>query len=87
MAKRKLLGSDPWPEQIRPKLVALAGAPPAGDWLYEIKFDGYRFMARISERVTLLTRNGHDWTNRPGQRFHRPAAGQSELLQLRRHTA
>lgn len=37
---------------------------PAGEWLYEIKFDGYRFTARIREQVTLFTRNGHDWTKR-----------------------
>jgi bifunctional non-homologous end joining protein LigD len=64
MSKRKPPAADPWPEQIQPKLVALASVPPAGDWLYEIKFDGYRFTARIRERVTLFTRNGHDWTNR-----------------------
>ncbi|MEO7335375.1 MAG: DNA ligase D, partial [Caldimonas sp.] len=29
---------------------------------YEIKFDGYRLMARIEgERVKLITRGGHDW--------------------------
>lgn len=64
MSKRKQPVADPWPEQILPKLVTLASVPPAGDWHYEIKFDGYRFTARIRERVTLFTRNGHDWTNR-----------------------
>ncbi|WP_024642368.1 DNA ligase D, partial [Pseudomonas syringae] len=40
-------------------------APPAGDWLYEIKFDGYRMLTRIQgDDVRLFTRNGHDWTER-----------------------
>jgi bifunctional non-homologous end joining protein LigD len=33
--------------------------------LYEIKFDGYRIMARILDgEVRMITRNGHDWTER-----------------------
>lgn len=40
-------------------------APPEGEWLYEIKFDGYRIMTRILDgEVRLITRNGHDWTER-----------------------
>ena len=32
-------------------------------WIYEIKFDGYRVMARIEgARPGLITRGGHDWT-------------------------
>ncbi|NEM46400.1 MAG: ATP-dependent DNA ligase, partial [Xanthomonas perforans] len=43
----------------------LVESPPAGDWLYEIKYDGYRIMARIKTgEVTLFSRNGHDWTAR-----------------------
>ncbi|MDC6536584.1 non-homologous end-joining DNA ligase [Pseudomonas syringae] len=80
MAKRKLSGIDPMPEQITPKLVSLASAPPAGEWLYELKFDGYRFTARIRDQVTLFTRNGHDWT----KRLRRIAA---ELSQLELDTA
>jgi bifunctional non-homologous end joining protein LigD len=39
--------------------------PPGDDWLYEIKFDGYRLMVRIDQgRVTLFTKNGYDWTER-----------------------
>jgi bifunctional non-homologous end joining protein LigD len=39
--------------------------PPAGDqWLHEIKFDGYRIGCLIRNgRVTLVTRNGNDWTS------------------------
>ena len=39
--------------------------PPAKDWVSEIKFDGYRLLAWIDHgKVRLVTRNGHDWTDR-----------------------
>lgn len=35
------------------------------EWAYELKLDGYRLMSRIEDgHVRLLTRNGHDWTER-----------------------
>lgn len=54
------------PERLLPQLGTLGKRmPPAGEWLYEIKFDGYRMMARISSgRVRFFTRGGHDWTSR-----------------------
>lgn len=54
-----------FPDTLSPQLATLVEAPPAGDWLYEIKFDGYRMLTRIQgDDVRLLTRNGHDWTER-----------------------
>ena len=40
-------------------------APDGDDWVHEIKYDGYRLLARLHRgEVRLLTRNGLDWTAR-----------------------
>ena len=53
------------PEQFSPQLATLVDRAPAGDWQYEIKFDGYRMLARIQGgEVRLFTRSGNDWTDR-----------------------
>ncbi|SAK75681.1 DNA polymerase [Caballeronia temeraria] len=54
------------PVLIEPQLATLIDRhPPEGEWSYEIKFDGYRMLTRIeSGEVKLITRNGHDWTER-----------------------
>ncbi|MEX0162536.1 DNA ligase D [Pseudomonas brassicacearum] len=66
-AKTTLSGAvaGPLPETLKPELATLVESAPDGEWLYEIKFDGYRVMARIENAdVRLLTRNGHDWTHK-----------------------
>jgi bifunctional non-homologous end joining protein LigD len=52
------------PATLSPQLATLAKAAPThGDWLYEIKFDGYRLATRIARgQATIVTRGGHDWT-------------------------
>jgi bifunctional non-homologous end joining protein LigD len=53
------------PATFQPQLATLAASPPSSpnDWLYELKFDGYRLLARIDKgKVRCFTRNGHDWT-------------------------
>ncbi|MGF6283459.1 DNA ligase D [Pseudomonas silensiensis] len=53
------------PELLKPELATLVEKAPGGEWSYEIKFDGYRIMARIDhDEVKLFTRNGHDWTHK-----------------------
>lgn len=54
------------PSFVEPQLASLAAKPPAGEsWLHEIKFDGYRLLARVDRgHVKLKTRNGLDWTTR-----------------------
>ncbi|MEX3984300.1 DNA ligase D [Paraburkholderia sp. EG287A] len=54
------------PERIEPQLASPANPPPEDEkWLYELKFDGYRMLVRIDSRgVQLITRGGHDWTER-----------------------
>ena len=53
------------PLTLSPQLATLAASPPeeTADWLWELKFDGYRLLTRIDNgKVTCFTRNGHDWT-------------------------
>jgi bifunctional non-homologous end joining protein LigD len=49
-----------------PQLAVLADVPPAGkEWSHEIKYDGYRLLAKVRDgKVELVTRNGNDWTHR-----------------------
>jgi bifunctional non-homologous end joining protein LigD len=51
---------------LAPQLATLVDeAPEGGDWIYEVKFDGYRIVARVEgDDVKLFTRNGNDWTAR-----------------------
>ncbi|MBY3211978.1 non-homologous end-joining DNA ligase [Rhizobium laguerreae] len=57
---------DAMPARIEPCLALLMAKPPKGDnWVYEIKWDGYRLSVHIEPTgVRILTRGGHDWTSR-----------------------
>jgi bifunctional non-homologous end joining protein LigD len=57
------------PETLTPELATLVDKPPStpADWIFEIKFDGYRMLARVEgPSVKLFTRNGNDWTSKLG---------------------
>ena len=52
--------------QVSAQLASLVHAVPEGeDWLYELKYDGYRILAFVEGNgVRLVTRNGNDYTSR-----------------------
>ena len=55
------------PATLKPMLATLVDRPPADpeEWIYEVKYDGYRLLARIEAKgVRLITRNGNDWTSK-----------------------
>ncbi|GAB1584128.1 non-homologous end-joining DNA ligase [Phyllobacterium phragmitis] len=63
MAKIQV-GRDIMPERVEPALALLKPKPPAGgQWIYEMKWDGYRLAVHAaSTGVRIFTRGGHDWT-------------------------
>ncbi|MCA1779260.1 MAG: DNA ligase D [Xanthomonadaceae bacterium] len=63
------------PKSFAPQLATAAElAPDGGQWVHEIKFDGYRIIVHVDQGIVrLLTRNGNDWTAR--------FAAQAEQLQ------
>jgi bifunctional non-homologous end joining protein LigD len=57
------------PQFVAPMLATLVTEPPsetkkAGEWVYEVKHDGYRLLARFDDGAAprLFTRSGNDWT-------------------------
>ncbi|MBV7486546.1 DNA ligase D [Bordetella sp. BOR01] len=55
------------PAELKPQLATLVDRPPrdGDDWLYEVKYDGYRILARLEDgQARLYTRNGRDWSAR-----------------------
>ena len=62
---RPIKAGQSLPEHLAPELATLVSEPLTGKWLYEVKFDGYRILARILDGdVRLSTRNDNDWTRR-----------------------
>ena len=59
----------PWPKSVEPELATLVSETPTGDdFIHEVKFDGYRVLARLKDGTAqLMTRGGEDWTERMPQ--------------------
>jgi bifunctional non-homologous end joining protein LigD len=59
-------GTSALPAFVPPCLASLSDRPPdQGNWVHELKFDGYRIQARLDHgKATLLTRKGLDWTKK-----------------------
>jgi bifunctional non-homologous end joining protein LigD len=64
----KIAGSrkSEMPSSWHPQLAkAVDSAPKGKEWMCEVKYDGYRTLVFFDEgKVRLVTRNGHDWTER-----------------------
>jgi len=59
------------PETLNAELATLVDGPPPDpeNWIYEIKFDGYRMLTRVADKgkdIRLITRNGNDWSDKLG---------------------
>jgi bifunctional non-homologous end joining protein LigD len=57
-----------FPSAIEPQLATLVEeVPREGEWIHEIKYDGYRALCEIQDgEARLITRTGKDWTDRFG---------------------
>src|SRR6185312_10409359 len=61
-------GAVSLPDFQEPELATLVDEIPIGDdWLFEMKYDGYRALAAVAgDQVRIYTRHGNDWT----EQFH-----------------
>jgi bifunctional non-homologous end joining protein LigD len=62
---RKSAGRIAAPPRFRPVQLAtlVDGVPPSGDWVYEIKYDGYRILLAVGGAAArTYTRSGLDWS-------------------------
>jgi bifunctional non-homologous end joining protein LigD len=56
------LSPAPLPDFVEPMKAQLVDSVPSGDWLYEIKFDGYRALAlRGGGETRILSRSKRIW--------------------------
>jgi bifunctional non-homologous end joining protein LigD len=54
------------PATASAQLATLVDSTPAdGEWVYEVKYDGYRILAKIDNgQIKMMTRDGKDWTGK-----------------------
>ncbi|MEO8205240.1 MAG: non-homologous end-joining DNA ligase [Chthoniobacterales bacterium] len=61
-SKKKKRSNAPLPQFVEPMQAKLVDKVPAGDWIYEIKFDGFRALAlRGENEIRLMSRNEKDF--------------------------
>ncbi len=53
------------PDFVEPMKAKLVGSMPAGNWIYEIKFDGYRALALRGLKARTAFESGWDWMEKP----------------------
>lgn len=59
--------ATPLPLELKPQLAVLVEQAPvdADQWIYEIKYDGYRLLTRVEGgSVRMFTRTGKDWSHK-----------------------
>ncbi|MDZ4758793.1 MAG: DNA ligase D [Bacteroidota bacterium] len=64
--KAQPLKEDPFPTEVIKPMLAKLGETVIDDtdWLYEVKYDGYRAIAKINNgKVEMFSRNGNNFTN------------------------
>jgi bifunctional non-homologous end joining protein LigD len=61
LVKLHSASSSQLPDFVEPMKAKLLDSMPSGDWIYEIKFDGYRALAlRCDTETRVLSRNKKD---------------------------
>lgn len=64
-AMKEIAAAGSMPAFVEPMKARSASGPPSGDWLYELKFDGYRFLGgKAGDEVRLWSRTENDFTPR-----------------------
>ena len=62
LSARKKPKAQPIPSFVEPMKAKLAAVPSPGDWIYEIKFDGWRALVlKGGGQAPLLSRNQKDF--------------------------
>jgi bifunctional non-homologous end joining protein LigD len=80
--KKKRAPDGDMPAFVPPQLCSSVDRPPAeGNWVHEIKFDGYRIQLRVENgEVTLKTRKGLDWSAKFGSTISKAASALPDCL-------
>lgn len=60
---KKKIKKNPF-DKCSPKLALLSKKIPKDDYIFEIKYDGYRMLAYIDNNIRIMSRNNIDYTNK-----------------------